>query len=81
MAITVRPLAYALGAEITGIDASRFLDDQTVKEIKDLWHQHQVLVFPRQDIDMAQHVAFSKQFGELELHPMMHITRIGEFAT
>jgi taurine dioxygenase len=71
MAIKIRPLAYALGAEVTDVDASKPLSDTTVKEIRDAWLQHQVLVFPDQDIDIAQHIAFSKNFGELELHRLM----------
>jgi taurine dioxygenase len=73
MAIKIRPLAYALGAEVTGVDGSKPLSNATVKEIREAWLQHQVLVFPDQHIDIAQHISFSKHFGELELHPVMHM--------
>ena len=29
-----------------------------------------VLVFPRMEMNVAAHIAFSRQFGELELHPI-----------
>ena len=64
--ITVKPLGFALGAAITGLDLRRPLDDFARKEIVDAWHRHQVVVFPEQDLDAAQQIAFSRNFGELE---------------
>jgi taurine dioxygenase len=73
MAIKVRPLSYALGAEVSDIDASKPLSAAAVREIRDAWLEHKVLVFPRQNLTPPQHIAFSKNFGELELHPVKHI--------
>ena len=64
--ITITPLGFALGAEVTGLDLRRSLDDFARKEILDAWHKHLVLVFPRQDLDPGQQIAFSRNFGELE---------------
>ena len=64
--VTITPLGFALGAQITGIDLRQPLDDFARKEIIDAWHKHLVLIFPQQDLDSAQQIAFSRNFGELE---------------
>ena len=63
---TINPLGFALGATITGLDLRQPLDDFARKEILDAWHKHLVLVFPGQDLDAGQQMAFSRNFGELE---------------
>lgn len=72
-ALAIRPLAHALGAEITGFDASQPLSADTVHQIRQAWLKYQVVVFRDQKIDLAQQVAFSRYFGELEPHPMRHV--------
>lgn len=64
--ITVKPLGFALGAEVTGLDLRKPIDDLARKEIVDAWHQHLVLVFPGQDLSYGEQIAFSRNFGELE---------------
>ena len=66
--ITVRPTGAVLGAEILGVDLSQNLDDVTFHKIVDLWHEYEVVFFRDQKLTPAQHVAFSRRFGELELH-------------
>ena len=62
-------LAFGLGAEVTGVDASQPVADDTIAEIRRAWLEHVVLVFPDQNLDLAQHIAFSRRFGTLEAHP------------
>ena len=66
-AITVTPRHPALGAEIGGIDLSRPLDGATVQAVVDAWTRHLVLVFPDQRITDAEHVAFTRHFGDPEI--------------
>jgi len=72
MSLAIQRLAYGLGAAVTGIDISQPLGTDVVAEIQAAWMEHLVLVFPGQHLDMAQHIAFSRHFGELELHPEKH---------
>lgn len=61
-------LAGALGAEVRGID----LGNPTLPDIdgvKALLVEHHVLFFPDQRLDVDQHVALGRHFGELEGHP------------
>jgi taurine dioxygenase len=68
MAMHVRRLANGLGARIEGVDLARPVDDATLALIRRAWLDHLVLVFPQQHITPAQHIAFSRHFGELDLH-------------
>jgi taurine dioxygenase len=70
MTLSVTPLAYALGAEVAGLDLSRELDDLTVKELREAWLRHLVLVFRGQDLDDRQQIAFTSRFGEVERAPV-----------
>ena len=50
MAITVKPRHPALGAEIRGVDMTRPVDADAVKQVHDAWMKHLVVVFPNQQI-------------------------------
>ena len=62
-----RRIAYALGAEVRGLDLRQELDDATIAAVRQAWLEHQVLVFPGQEISREQLLAFAKRFGELEV--------------
>lgn len=65
MAISVTPTPAALGAEITGVDLGRDVDDATFAEIVDAWHQYLVLIFRGQEISEDQQIRFCQRFGPL----------------
>jgi taurine dioxygenase len=64
----IRPLGYAMGAEVTGLDLREALDRDTRRALYEAWLRHVVLVFPGQDLTPEQHIAFSATFGELDRH-------------
>jgi taurine dioxygenase len=68
MTITIHPFDAALGAEIRGVDLSKILNDTDFTEIERAYNEHSVLLFRDQDISPEQHVAFSRRFGDLEIH-------------
>ncbi len=53
-------------AEISEIDLTRPIDDDTVGAIRDAFEEYSVLVFRDQDITDDQQIAFSERFGPLE---------------
>jgi taurine dioxygenase len=69
--IEVTPLAGALGAEISGIDMAQPLGNQLFQEVHDALIENQVIFFRDQDITPAQHVDFARQFGTLQVHPLV----------
>lgn len=67
--MTITPLGHAMGAEVTGLDLTRPLDDLTRRRVYDAWLRHVVLVFPGNEaLTPEQHIAFSRNFGELDDH-------------
>lgn len=64
--ITVSKLHPHVGAEITGVDLRRPLDDASFEAIREAWHRHSVLVLRDQRIDDEQQVEFAGRFGPLE---------------
>ena len=67
MALEVEPLGPVLGARVTGIDVSD-IDDATFEEIHAAWLEHPVLVFADQHLTPESQIAFSRRFGNLEVH-------------
>ena len=67
--ISVKRLHAKIGAEVRGINLAEYLDPTTVQTIHSLWMQHLILVFPDQSITDDQHIAFGRNFGNLEEHP------------
>jgi alpha-ketoglutarate-dependent taurine dioxygenase len=65
--LAVRKLHPALGAELRGIDMRQPLDADTFRELHDIWMEHLVLVFPDQHVTDAEHVNFTRYFGEPEI--------------
>ena len=63
-----RRLSHAFGIEITGIDLRQALPEAVIAEIRRLWNLHGIVLIRDQAISTEQHVAFSRRFGELDLH-------------
>ena len=61
--IGVTPLSGAAGAEISGVDLTRPLDDATLDEIRLAFDHFLVLAFRDQDLTIGQHKQFSNYFG------------------
>ncbi|MSO65682.1 MAG: TauD/TfdA family dioxygenase [Alphaproteobacteria bacterium] len=69
--LRITPAAATLGAEISGADLARPLDRDTKAAIDAAWAEHLVLLWRDQTLTVDQHVAFGRQFGELE--DMAHV--------
>jgi taurine dioxygenase len=66
--LTMRPLSPVMGVEISGIDVSQPIDAATFAAIHDAFLRHLLVCFPGQKLDQTQHVAFSRRFGDLQVH-------------
>lgn len=73
----IKPTGAALGAEILDVDLSQELDDKTFNDIVAAYHEHEVVFFRDQKLTPEQHIAFSRRFGELELHVRVDVCRPG----
>ncbi len=75
MSIEVAPFEAGLGAEIRGVDIREPLSPQDRDAIRAAWLEHLVLRFRDQPMTDAQHMAFTRQFGELEFNPAALIAK------
>jgi taurine dioxygenase len=69
--IGVRPIAGAIGAEISGVDLSAPLDDDTIAEIRRAWLDNLVIFFRDQDLPPARFLAFARRLGEPIEYPFV----------
>lgn len=67
---SVERLGVKLGAEVRGLDLTAAMDRDTFAAFEAALIEHKVLVLREQPLTTTQHVVFSRQFGELEVHPM-----------
>jgi taurine dioxygenase len=66
----IERLGVKLGAEVRGLDLTAAIGRDTFAAFEAALIEHKVLVLREQHLTTAQHVAFSRLFGELEVHPM-----------
>ncbi|MBW2295163.1 MAG: TauD/TfdA family dioxygenase, partial [Deltaproteobacteria bacterium] len=67
--ITVNPLSPIIGAEIGGVRMGADCSDRQVKEIRQALLDWKVVFFRGQNVNVEEHVAFGRRFGDLEIHP------------
>ena len=70
-AITVKPVAGALGAEIEGVDIGMGLDVETVALVRQALLDHLVIFFHDQEISSDSFMAFARAFGEPAQYPLL----------
>lgn len=78
MPITIEQLGSTLAGRVSGVDATRPLDTDTVAAIERGMDEHAILVFPAQDVTDDQHVAFTERFGALEETAGGNVTKQAE---
>jgi taurine dioxygenase len=75
MTVEVVPFEAGCGAEIRSVDIREPLAPADRDRIRRAWLDHLVLRFRDQPMTDAQHMAFTRQFGELEFNPGALIAR------
>ncbi len=68
MGLAVRPLTDSFGAEVSGVRIDGTAPGDTLAELKALWGKHKLLLFREQFPSEEELVAFSRNFGRLEIH-------------
>lgn len=67
-ALQFEPLSPVMGADVRTLDLAQALDDETFAAVQHAFGRHKLLRFAGQRLSEAQHVAFSRRFGELQRH-------------
>lgn len=75
--IKVHKLGDALGAEIIGVDLAHAVSSDIYAEIETAFHAHSVIVFRDQKLTPDQQIAFSRQFGEIDINVRSRFARPG----
>jgi len=70
MALEVKPILPRFGAECSGLDISRPLSPEEVKQVIDAMDRWGVCIYRNTGMNDAQHVEFSRNFGLLERVPL-----------
>ncbi len=65
MSLNIEPTGATLGAIVTGIHLGS-LDDADWPAIETAFHDHAVLIFPRQNLTADEQYEFARRFGEIE---------------
>jgi len=68
MSVKIRPLSHAIGAELSGADLSKPVDEATRAQIHKAWLDHLVIVLRGQDLTPQRQIAFGRMFGDLDDH-------------
>jgi taurine dioxygenase len=68
MGLDIRPLTKTFGAEIRGLDLAQSFDAATQGAVRGAFLEHGILLFRGQALTPPQHVAFTRGFGDLEIH-------------
>lgn len=66
--LSAKPLGKTIGAEVSGIDASKTLDDRTIQWLADTLAEHAVLVLRNQKLDAGQLGVLGRRFGVPKPH-------------
>ena len=76
--ITVTKIGKHLGAEISGVDLSKPLDDDTFAQVAKAFFDNEVAFFRDQRLTPQQQIDFTRRFGVLEQHVRKE-SRLGGF--
>ena len=69
MTLSFKPMTTTrFVVEVEDIDLSKPVDGASVAALRKAINEHSILVFRGQTIDNDQHIAFSRNFGDLEIH-------------
>jgi len=66
MTLSIHPASDDFVAEIGDLDLREVPDPQVMQEIRAAFARYAVLIFPQQQLEAGQHLAFASQFGPLE---------------
>ena len=67
--VTVDRVGANLGAEISGVDLTKPLNDAEFAVIQEALVEHELIIFRDQDISSDDLMRFGRRFGELTVHP------------
>lgn len=74
---SIEPLGKACGVCVRGFDVNLPLNDAERAALYELYLEHGLILFRDQELTPEQHIAFSRVFGDLDVHPVERIRLAG----
>lgn len=71
LALDIRPLAGAIGAEIYGVDLAQTPSDDVIQAIRDVWLAYGVVFFREQPLTPELFQAFAQRLGDVVEYPFV----------
>jgi taurine dioxygenase len=68
MVAVAKNLGQTFGAQVSDVQISAHASDDDVDAVRKLWYEHKLLLFRNQSVSETDLVAFSRRFGDLEIH-------------
>jgi len=78
MSLDTRPLHPNLGVEVLGLALGATRSEAERAELRALWLEHGLLLIRDPEVTPESQIAFSRGFGELEVHPLGQTVRSSE---
>jgi taurine dioxygenase len=75
--LSVQRLPGVFGVEISGIDLSQPMDEETEREFLDLFHRHQLIVVKNQSLEFEELDRLTRYFGRQDPHFLDHLRMRG----
>ena len=79
MALKLRKLSHALGAEVCDVDITKPMGEAQFGEVYHAFLGHGILLLRNQQCTREQHIEFSRRFGELDRHDALPRDRHPEY--
>jgi len=79
MAVEFKPLSFALGAQVEGLDLRSPISESDWESVHQAFLKYGVLLIRGQSISREQHIAFSRRFGQLDAHESLPLDRDATF--
>lgn len=74
MSVEINSLSDAIGAEITGVDLTRPMDDPVLETVTSAWLSYKIILFRGQNLEPEDQTRFAKHFGDIQ--PIRSATHI-----
>ncbi len=71
--IETRPLTETFGAELNGVDIARPVNAETFGTVLNAFHTNSILLFRDQNLTPEALIAFSRNFGKLDIDPQYQL--------
>ena len=69
-------LGVTIGTVIHNVDLRKKLSPTLVQTIKQTLNERKVIFFRNQDLTREEHLEFGRNFGELEIHPLLNLLMV-----